>query len=135
MRGAVRRGTMQRMVVEGGDRKASLMRGVLDMCVLAVLEVEPLHAYGVVSRLRQHGFANAGYGTIYPLVTRLKKQGLVDERKEPGTSGPTRKVLMVNADGRSALAEWVEQWHHTTETVTSVLAACKGKVEEHAHGV
>jgi PadR family transcriptional regulator PadR len=126
---------MHHMVVEGGDRQASLMRGVLDMCVLAVLDVEPLHAYGVVSRLREHGFADAGYGTIYPLVTRLKKQRLVDERMEPGASGPTRKVLTVNADGRSALAEWVEQWHRTTGRVTSILAARDGKVEEHAHGV
>lgn len=99
------------------------MHGVLDMCVLALLDVESLHAYGVVERLREHGFDNASYGTIYPLVTRLRKQGLVDQQPEPSPSGPARNVLAMNGLGRETLTAWVEQWQHTTATVTAVLQA------------
>lgn len=110
------------------------MRGVLDMCVLAVLDVEPLHAYGVVSRLREHGFVNAGYGTIYPLVTRLKKQGLVEEQDVPGTSGPARKVLSINPSGRAALHAWTEQWDRTSRSVAAVLAASDKEGRGESHG-
>jgi PadR family transcriptional regulator PadR len=68
-------------------QESRLMHGVLEMCVLAVLDVAPLHAYGIVQRLHELGFANAGYGSIYPLVTRLRKQGLVEQTLEPNQSG------------------------------------------------
>src|SRR3954454_10922084 len=104
-------------------RESLLMRGVLDMCVLALLEGEPLHAYGIVQRLQEHGFANASYGTIYPLVTRLRKQGLVDQKLEESPSGPARNVLEINQTGRAALHLWLQQWHHTTEITRLVLSA------------
>jgi PadR family transcriptional regulator, regulatory protein PadR len=104
-------------------RESLLMRGVLDMCVLALLDGEPLHAYGIVQRLQEHGFANASYGTIYPLVTRLRKQGLVDQKLEESPSGPARNVLEINQTGRAALHLWSQQWHHTTEITRLVLSA------------
>jgi PadR family transcriptional regulator PadR len=110
-------------------RESRLMHGVLDMCVLALLDVEPLHAYGVVERLREHGFENASYGTIYPLVTRLRKQGLVDQRLEPSPSGPARNVLVINGRGRNTLTQWVDQWQDTTATVGAVLETRREQVD------
>ncbi len=97
------------------------MRGVLDMCVLALLDQEPLHAYGLVQQLQDHGFVNASYGTIYPLVTRLRKQGLVDNQLEQSPSGPARNVLAINTAGRAALESWSAQWKRTTELTRLVL--------------
>lgn len=101
------------------------MRGVLDMCVLALLDGGPLHAYGIVQRLQEHGFINASYGTIYPLVTRLRKQGLVNQQLEESPSGPARNVLDINESGRAALRLWSRQWHHTSEVTRLVLAASR----------
>lgn len=97
------------------------MHGVLEMCVLATLDAGALHAYGVVQRLQENGFTNASYGSIYPLVTRLRKQGLLDQRLEPSQSGPARNVLTTNAAGQAALALWISQWQQTTQVVTDVL--------------
>jgi PadR family transcriptional regulator PadR len=108
---------------DAGSRESLLMRGVLDMCVLALLDGEPLHAYGIVQRLKGHGFSNASYGTIYPLVTRLRKQGLVDQKLEESPSGPARNVLAINKTGRAALRLWAQQWQHTTEITRLVLSA------------
>ncbi len=105
------------------QREADLLRGVLDTCVLAVLAVEPTHAYDVVERLRAQGFASVGYGTVYPLVTRLRRQGLLAQESRPSPGGPARNVLSVTADGRRALADWRERWERTTATVSGVLAA------------
>lgn len=95
------------------------MRGVLDMCVLSLLRDQPLHAYGVVERLQAQGFDNASYGTIYPLTTRLRKQGLVEQQLVPSSSGPARTMLSLNEHGRTALADWIGQW----ETITARAAA------------
>lgn len=100
-----------------------MMHGVLEMCVLALLDQEAQHAYGLVQSLRDVGFENASYGSIYPLVTRLRKQGLLDQRLEASESGPARNVLVLNADGREALDVWVEQWNQTTQTASAVLAS------------
>jgi len=115
---------MWRMVDGDGvaARETLLMRGVLDMCVLALLKGRPLHAYGVVQRLQESGFVGVSYGTVYPLVTRLRKQGLLDQRLEESPSGPARNVLQVNQAGREALAQWSEQWHRTTEITKQVLS-------------
>lgn len=115
---------MSHMVVgdDAAFRESLLMRGVLDMCVLALLDGESLHAYGIVRRLQGHGFANVSYGTIYPLVTRLKRQGLVDQQLEESPSGPARNVLAINATGRRTLRLWSEQWRHTTDVTRQVLA-------------
>jgi PadR family transcriptional regulator PadR len=110
-------------MVDAEARESLLMRGVLDMCVLAILDTEPLHAYGIVQRLQEHGFANAGYGTIYPLVTRLRKQLLVDQKLEESPSGPARNVLAINRAGRVALQLWSRQWQDTTEITRLVLSA------------
>lgn len=112
-------------MVDADARESLLMRGVLDMCVLALLRDEPLHAYGIVQRLQEHGFANAGYGTIYPLVTRLRNQGLVDQKLEESPSGPARNMLAINKAGRAALQLWSQQWHDTTEITRLVLSASR----------
>ncbi len=112
-------------MVDGNEvaaRETLLMRGVLDMCVLALLNGQPLHAYGVVQRLQDNGFVAVSYGTVYPLVTRLRKQGLLDQSLEQSPSGPARNVLQVNEAGREALASWSEQWLRTTEITNKVLS-------------
>ena len=108
---------------DASARETLLMRGVLDMCVLALLDVEPLHASGVVRKLQEHGLDNVSSGSIYPLVTRLRRQGLVDEQLLPSPSGPSRNVLRTNAAGRAALKTWIEQWRTTTDKVSAILSA------------
>jgi len=103
------------------DRESLLLRGTLDMCVLALLAARPTHAYGVVSRLQEHGFAQTGYGTVYPLVTRLRRQGLVDQDIRPSPGGPARNVLTVTPEGRRSLAEWIRQWQDSNGRITALL--------------
>jgi PadR family transcriptional regulator len=105
------------------DRRTQLLRGALDTCLLALLARRPTHAYDLVVLLEAEGLPGVGYGTVYPLMSRLRRQGLVTERIEPSPSGPPRKVFEVSADGERALREWTAQWVDTTSAITGLLAS------------
>lgn len=107
--------------VDSSERESLLLRGTLDLCVLALLDREPTHAYGVVQRLQEHGFGQSGYGTVYPLVSRLRRQGLLDQAPADGDGGPPRQVLSLTGDGRAALRAWTDRWRDVTRRVTHVL--------------
>lgn len=104
------------------DRRTQLLRGVLDTCLLALLARTPTHAYDLVVLLERHGIESIGYGTVYPLMGRLRRQGLVEEHVEPSPNGPPRKVYSVSAAGHVALAEWAQQWNATSSSVRTLLA-------------
>ncbi|MGN6242534.1 MAG: PadR family transcriptional regulator [Motilibacteraceae bacterium] len=105
----------------GAGRQSQLLRGTLDMCLLALIGQRPSHAYEVTARLRAAGFEDVSYGTVYPLVTRLRGQGLVREQVEDSATGPPRKVFHLTTKGRSALDDWVSQWDATQRRVQAVL--------------
>ena len=113
---------MHRMVVDE-ERESLLLRGALDMCVLALLRDRPGHAYELVTRLQDRGFTTSSYGTIYPLVTRLARLGLVIKTSRPSADGPARHELSLTETGAAALIEWEAQWHDVTARVASVLGS------------
>ena len=94
---------------DSAERTSLLHRGSLDLCVLAVLQEEPLHAFGVVQRLAEHEFADVSFGTVYPLVTRLRRLGMVKQHAARGQGGPARNVLSLTPEGRAALRRWTSQ--------------------------
>ncbi|MEJ5912843.1 PadR family transcriptional regulator [Pseudokineococcus sp. 1T1Z-3] len=104
------------------DRRTQLLRGTVDMCLLAALARRPTHAYDLVQQLERLGLTGVGYGTVYPLVGRLRRLGLVSERAEPSPSGPPRKVFEVTPEGARTLATWTSQWLETSAAVTGLLA-------------
>src|SRR3954469_8391717 len=119
---------MCRMVVADGaaeesERQTQLLRGALDMCLLALLAGKPAHGYELVRRMEAVGFGAVGYGTIYPLLTRMRRLGLVADEQQDSPSGPPRKVYALTEPGRARLAAWRDQWTGFVDTVGGVLAA------------
>lgn len=106
--------------LDGRDRQTLLLRGSLDICVLALLARQPEHAYGVAQRLAEHGFSTS-YGTIYPLVTRLRRLGLLARGGGERAGGPTRQVLHVTPAGHQALSAWQAGWREFNARVDSIL--------------
>jgi PadR family transcriptional regulator, regulatory protein PadR len=114
-------------VIAGGDvdRQSQLLRGVLDMCMLALLCKEPSHGYELVRRLDSAGFDGIGYGTVYPLLTRMRRLGLVADEPETSPAGPPRKVYAITQQGRARLRAWSQQWTRFTGTVDAALDGTK----------
>jgi PadR family transcriptional regulator PadR len=111
---------MSHQVVDA-ERQSQFLRGSLDMCLLALLARQPSHTYELTSRLEQCGLPGIGYGTLYPLVTRLRRLELIEEALEPSPAGPVRKVYSPTTLGRDALSSWSEQWLASTAVVRTLL--------------
>jgi PadR family transcriptional regulator PadR len=102
-------------------RRSLLLRGVLDMCVLSMVGREPDHVYGLVGRMADRGLDRVSFGSLYPLVTRLRQQGLLDDTSVPSPAGPPRTVLSLSRAGESALDRWTEQWRTMNAAVSRLL--------------
>ena len=115
--------TLYRMLDETSriERESLMLKGVLDLCVLSILSSKPNHAYGLVEALRARDFEQTSYGTIYPLVTRLRRLGLVSQHSEPGENGPARNVLTISAQGRAVLEDLMPVWRDVRQRVSRVL--------------
>src|SRR5512132_3357574 len=91
-------------------RRSQLLRGVLDLCLLAVVEEEPTYGYEMTKRLRARGLAIVGEGSIYPLLGRLERDGLVETYRATSNGGPPRKYYRASAAGQRALADGLAEW-------------------------
>jgi PadR family transcriptional regulator PadR len=102
-------------------RRSQLLRGVLDLCLLAVMQEGPAYGYEMTRRLRARGLAIVGEGSIYPLLGRLEREGLVDVHRAASDGGPPRKYYSPSADGRRALVEGVAEWRAARDAVDAVV--------------
>jgi len=103
--------------------QVQLKKGVLEMCVLALLSRADGYAYDIASRLAED--IGMGEGTIYPLMRRMQSEGLVKTYLEESTSGPPRKYYQLTKAGRTALAAQTAEWMSFAESVGNILADIK----------
>lgn len=117
---------MQRMAIE--TRRSQMLRGVLDLCLLAVVVDEPAYGYEMTRRLGERGLSTVGEGSIYPLLGRLERDGFVATHRAASDGGPPRKYYRASPSGRRALAEGVRAWHEVRGEVDSVLGTIELEV-------
>lgn len=109
-------------------RRSQLLRGVLDLCLLAVIADEPAYGYEMTKRLGDRGLSIVGEGSIYPLLGRLERDGLVETYREPSNGGPPRKYYRVSAKGQRALADGTAEWQAARDAVDGVLGSIEAEV-------
>ena len=97
-----------------------LKKGVLGLCVLALLARADSYAYEIASRLSDA--IDMGEGTIYPLMRRMQSDGLVETYLVESSSGPSRKYYRLSPAGRDALAAQSAEWTHFTQAVDAIVA-------------
>lgn len=93
-----------------GRQMTEMLKGTLEGIVLATLAGEPAYGYDITARLRDQGFTDIAEGTIYALLVRIEKNGLVEVAKVASEKGPPRKVYTLNAQGRDYLEEFWKTW-------------------------
>ena len=84
-------------------RRSQLLRGVLDLCLLAVMGEGAAYGYEMTKRLRARGLSIVGEGSIYPLLGRLERDGLVETRRQASNGGPPRKYYSLSFEGSALL--------------------------------
>lgn len=102
-------------------RDPQLLKGVLPMLILAELAKESTHGYELVQRLRNHGLEDLSQGTLYPVLTRLEREGLVAYQLVPSPAGPARKNYEITTAGAQRLAQSVGAWQTLTAVVSTVI--------------
>jgi PadR family transcriptional regulator, regulatory protein PadR len=98
-----------------------LRRGALEYCVLALLRGQPRYGFDLVRELSEADGLLTSEGTIYPLLSRLRKDGLVTTTWQESDAGPPRRYYALTADGRSALERFVVDWRRFRDGVDRVL--------------
>jgi PadR family transcriptional regulator PadR len=101
---------------------AEWMRGALEMCVLAVVARAETYGYEIGQRLQDAGLGAVKGGTLYPILTRLERDGLVTSAWRAGEAGPGRKYFAITPAGARTLRERTEDWITFTERATAVIA-------------
>jgi PadR family transcriptional regulator PadR len=115
---------------QGGDLDAAqLLRGVLDLAVLAVLERADGYGYDVVRRLREAGLRDVADASVYGTLRRLFRAGLLTAYVVPSDEGPHRKYHALNDAGRAQLERSRRTWSEFAATMDHLVANRSGAVE------
>jgi len=101
--------------------RSQLLKGVLDGCVLSVIEKEPVYGYELSKKLQESGLEDVSEGTIYPVLLRLQKNGLIWSEMRKSDSGPNRKYYFLTEEGVLALNAIAEEWAQISGPVTVLL--------------
>lgn len=106
------------------------LRGVLGPCILRILDREPTYGYVISQQLTSAGLGTVKGGTLYPLLGRLEKEGLVSVDWRAGEGGPGRKYYTLTAQGRTEAASTAERWRRFAHVITTVLDEEPGTTKE-----
>lgn len=98
-----------------------LRRGALEFCVLALLRDEERYGFELVKALGQVDGLVTSEGTIYPLLARLRRDGVVETTWRESDSGPPRRYYRLTEAGHRALAEFVGDWERFRDSVDEIL--------------
>lgn len=101
------------------EKFAPIRKGLLEFVVLRVIAAEKLYVAEMLQRLAPTEFATQE-GTLYPLLSRLRRESLVDYEWQESESGPPRKYYRLTDTGRHALDELQGYWSHLNDTLTGL---------------
>ena len=100
---------------------SQLLKGILEGCVLALINKGESYGYQILSDLNSHGFINLSEGTLYPVLTRLEKNKLIQCRKAKSPYGPIRKYYSITDNGKEYLDNFKTNYKNITACADSIL--------------
>lgn len=103
------------------DRSRQLRKGVIELAILAVLDREECYSIEIIGRLDAFPALSASPGTVYPLLARLDKAGLVTTRWVEAAGGPPRKYYRLTSDGQASLTDGVAAWGALSGAMAEIL--------------
>lgn len=107
------------------ERDPQLLKGVLPVLVLGLLSTSESYGYELVTRLQAAGLEGIAPGTVYPVLSRLEREGLLTSRLQASSSGPARKYYRPTEAGLSHLTTGLAAWRDLGLVVDAVDPARK----------
>ena len=111
------------MVARRDQPISQLRKGVIEYCVLALLRDGERYAFELVQELAAADDLLTSEGTLYPLLSRLRRDGVVETTWRESPSGPPRRYYRLTASGRSALAAFTADWSRFRASVDGIINA------------
>jgi PadR family transcriptional regulator, regulatory protein PadR len=98
-----------------------MRKGALEFCVLALLRRQPRYGFELVQALSRVDGMLTSEGTIYPLLSRLRRDGLVETQWQESANGPPRRYYRLTENGNCALAAFQEEWATFSRAVDTIV--------------
>lgn len=91
-------------------KSSQMLKGLLEGCILKIIQEKETYGYELVEDLKQGGFTEVTEGSVYPIVLRLEKKGIISSIKKASPLGPKRKYYFLTDLGRKELTQFLEGW-------------------------
>ena len=101
------------------ERFAAIRKGLLEFLILKIVSVDQVYVADILKRLSGTEFATQE-GTLYPLLSKMRRDGLLDYEWHESDAGPPRKYYELTGKGKSQLAELNDYWKHLNATITQL---------------
>ena len=105
--------------MSSNERFTAIRKGLLEFVILRIVSVDKVYVADILKRLRDTEFATQE-GTLYPLLSKMRRDGLVDYEWQESDAGPPRKYYALTQKGRAQLAELDDYWKQINATITQV---------------
>ena len=102
--------------------KSQMRKGLLEYCILMVISRKEAYASDLLEVLRKADLFVVE-GTVYPMLTRMKNNGLLDYRWEESPGGPPRKYFRLTEDGHQLLRQLDEEWTAISTSINAIIAS------------
>lgn len=104
------------------NQNAQMRKGVLELCILAIIAEQDAYASDIITKLKDARLIVVE-GTLYPLLTRLKNDGLTVYRWEESKAGPPRKYHQITTVGQASLSELTADWRGLIISVEKIIGS------------
>ena len=101
------------------ERFGGLRKGLLEFAILRIIERQSVYVADMLAKLSATPFATQE-GTLYPLLSKMRREGLVDYEWRESEAGPPRKYYTLTAKGQAQLGELDDYWKHINKTISQL---------------
>ena len=100
--------------------KSQMRKGLLEYCILSIIHKNEAYASDILDMLKQANLVVVE-GTVYPLLTRMKNEGLLSYRWQESTGGPPRKYYALTTQGQDLLAQLDNEWQAICQSINQII--------------
>ena len=108
--------------------KSQMRKGLLEYCILATISRDEAYASDILDQLKGAQLVVVE-GTVYPLLTRMKNEGLLTYRWQESTGGPPRKYYTLTENGQQLLAQLDQEWQSICQAINRITTPDPNNIE------
>jgi PadR family transcriptional regulator PadR len=105
--------------MSGNEKFAAIRKGLLEFLILKIIAADMVYAADILKRLGTTEFATQE-GTLYPLLSKMRRDGLLDYEWQESEAGPPRKYYTLTAKGTAQLTELNDYWKSINATISQL---------------